>query len=90
MADPIAIDCPAETWTLLASAVTNGQLVVLEPRAAYQLTYRMSPSVPPSTQQEIEDAPKLQALCCRIESVLPIDVYCYVPEGTDGRIGVWI
>lgn len=87
--NPVVYDCPAETWVQIASGAESGLITILEPRASYRLTYRVSPSSPPATQQEIDESPKIQCLQVDIVSDAPIDVYIYAVAGKDGKVTVY-
>ena len=88
--NPAVFPCPAETWTQIATGAEKGLITILEPRASYRITYRVSPSVPPATQQEIDESPKIQSLEIDIESDAPIDVYVYAVRGKDGEVTVYL
>jgi hypothetical protein len=90
MANPVVIDTTAATWSQVAASVKKGTIIILQPRASYRITYRVAGNPPPSTQQEIDEAPKVQSLTIMIQSDADIDVYIYTVQGEDGQVTVYV
>jgi hypothetical protein len=90
MANPVVINISNGIWAQVAATVKKGTIVILEPRASYRVTYRVAGDPPPSTQQEIDTAPKVQSLTIMIQSDADIDVYMYCVKGEDGQVTVYL
>lgn len=88
--NPSVYPIAQEIWFPIAVGVKNGTIIILKPSASYRITYRVAGDPPPSTQQETEDAPKVQSLTISIQSDTDIDVYIYAVKGEDGEITVYL
>ena len=82
MANPIAIDCPADAWTLVASNVNSGIVTVKnnEP-GIYKHTYRVAGDPVPTDN---DDALPFEKMAL-ISSSFPIDVYI-MPVDAAGEV----
>jgi hypothetical protein len=88
MANPELIDCPADTWLLVAAGVTSGNIYRKSTKpGGYLQTYRMAGDPPPA------DSPDegVQAFdttdIAYVESIEPIDVYLRAQKQA-GRVRV--
>ena len=85
MADPVIINIPVGTWTLVATGVKTGAISILNPtNGKWYWTQRDTTNPAPTT--ELPEV-KLQFQTNGIESTVAIDVYVYV-KGTAGRVRV--
>ena len=85
--NPVVYSCPQSTWTQIAASTENGLITLLEPKAAYRITYRISGDPAPADSDALE-SPKVQSLSIDIVSDAPIDVYIWVAAGDDGKVEV--
>lgn len=88
MANPVFVDCPANTWTLVATAVFSGQLWRARTSVNYLHTYRETGDPAPTESSEgmkiFQDGePDFEP----ISSSNSIDVYIYA-IGSDGRVRI--
>lgn len=86
MANPEVIELPKGEWTLVAQAVTRGQIHILEYEPNYYHTYRISGEDAPTEQPMATDPPMYRRSIPIIHSE-PIDVYLYV-KTADGKVRV--
>jgi hypothetical protein len=86
MSKPIFVDCPVDTWTKIATAVTTGQIWRAQSIAGYLQTYVPTGDTAPSDRGE---GAKLFADGDneKIDSSDPIDAYVFA-TGTAGRVRV--
>jgi len=87
MANPIAIDCPVTVWTLLATDIISGTFKILEPRAGYHFAYRMTGS-PAPLDADVADTQRCDESAAIVHSAFSVDIYCWCPSGTPGRVQV--
>ena len=87
--NPNVVPLPQEAVTPVALAAEKGLITVLEPRAAYRITYVIADDPPPDVA-DVEEWPKVQSLEIDIESDAPIDVYMYTEKGKDGEVTVYL
>lgn len=85
MANPLVVDLPKNTWKKVATAVTFGEIHILETKPEkYLATHRETGDPPPN---DIEEGFKIQGLSVPIKSSNKIDVYI-MPRSDDGKIRV--
>jgi len=84
MADPATVSCPADAWTKVASAVTTGQVWILDTTPRYVQTYRTAGN-PAPTDDAL--AGPFQGESMLISAGAPIDVYIK-PRGSAGKVRV--
>lgn len=85
MANPAIIAIPADTWTIVATNVTKGQVQILDPtNNDWYFTYRDTGDPAPTT--EVPEV-KLDFQNTPIENLTAIDVYVYVKNNA-GRVRV--
>ena len=86
MSNPLFVDCPADTWTKVATAVTTGQLWKAQSITEYLQTYRLTGEAAPTERSE---GMKLfsKSDSDKIDSSAPIDAYVYA-VGSAGRVRV--
>lgn len=87
MANPITVDCPVNVWTPLATNVLIGTVKILEPNAGYHFTYRATGD-PAPVSGDFANVQRCDLPRALIMSEFEIDVYCYCPTGTQGRVEV--
>jgi len=88
--NPVVYTIPDFTWVKVADNVTQGRVVILDPRPGYKATYRVNPSTPPNLNVDVDNSPKLQKLNQDIESDIGIDVYYMTIRRTgDGKVTVY-
>jgi hypothetical protein len=87
MANPVFVNCPANTWMRVASNVTTGQVWKSDKSPnLYLQTYRMTGNAAPVNQSE--GVPCFHSnVFEEISSSAEIDVYIYA-VGVDGRVRV--
>ena len=84
MANPVFFDLTKDTWTLVASSVTRGQVSIIGNKPPqFMATYRVAGDV--NVPVLVEDGIPMSRNSVQIESKDPIDVYIF-PQNTDGRI----
>ena len=82
MANPIIVECPADTWTKVASAVNTGVVHIKDRTPGkYLHTYRTADDPAPVN---LDDAIPFEPLAV-ISSSFPIDVYI-LPVDKDGEV----
>jgi len=75
MADPLIVNCPADTWTKVATGVKTGQIHKFKPIDAYIVrTYRDTGNPAPT---DLSDAIDFDCKSLPISSSAAIDVYLY-------------
>jgi hypothetical protein len=52
MANPVLINCPVDTWTVVASGVTAGAIYNMTPSVKFLQTYRTAGQAAPSDNTE--------------------------------------
>lgn len=89
MANPSVVTCVAESYTSLATNISNGTFKILEFKAGYHFTYRMTGDAAPSGDdwKNIQRCDEKRAYVCT-DPDAPIDVYVWVPSGVDGKVEV--
>jgi hypothetical protein len=89
MADPVQHDCPVNEWTKIADGVTLGMIKILETKAGYHFTFRDHTNAPPDPADYV-NVQRCNTLRAAIRSPADqlIDVYCWCPAGTQGRVEV--
>jgi len=86
MANPTVIDCPADTWTKVATAITIGGVWIIDTGpSVYRHTYRMTGDPAPTDNEDAKDFGGREYL--PIEDDDPIDVYIS-PSRKAGRVRV--
>jgi hypothetical protein len=86
MADPVFVDCTADTWVLVASNVITGQIwKMLNTPSLYRQTYRMTGGAAPT--DSAEGVPVLIGGRDTISATAAIDVYIMAVDA-DGRVRV--
>ena len=88
MADPVFVDCTANSWTLAAAGVTVGKLWRAKTGPAYLHTYRDAGGPAPTDRGEgmpifTDTEPNFEL----IQSNVSIDVYIYAVN-SGGRVRV--
>jgi len=87
MANPIAVPCPANTWTKVLTNVTEGQIKKrLKTPNVYLSTYKMTGEAAPTLQSKGTPI-FIESNSEKIENVAAIDVYIY-PIGAAGSVFV--
>lgn len=85
MANPVIIDCPADTWTKVATAVTSGLVhIFVGEKLKWLQTYRLTGEAAPTDKS---DAIALVEPTDTISASSAIDVYVY-PNGGAGKVRV--
>jgi hypothetical protein len=81
---PVLIDCPKDTWTLVAANVTTGFLRIKKTTPMYYHTWRATGETAPSN---FDDAVALEKPCHTfgLSFVDPADIYIYCKSG-DGQV----
>lgn len=88
MSNPVFVDCPADQWTKVATAVITGQIWRVGRKPKYMQTYRETADPVPTERSDgvlvfpLEDIDSED-----ISSSSPIDVYLY-PIGSAGRVRI--
>jgi hypothetical protein len=85
MADPVFVPIPADTWTLVAAGVTDGNLYIKDTSPTYLQTYRMAGNPAPTNA---DDGVQFSENAI-IAADAAIDVYVYA-IGKTGRVQVAI
>lgn len=78
MPNPALVVCPPNSWTLVASGITNGILYEFTPNVCMQQTYREEGCAPPTHCNDgfpIFEGPSHKV--AYISNSQPIDVYLY-------------
>lgn len=88
MANPVFVDCPANTWTKVATGVVTGLVWKAKTAVKYLHTYRDTGEAAPTTRDEgmpifTEEESNFE----EISAAMAIDVYIY-PIGDSGRVRV--
>lgn len=88
MADPVLIDIPADTWTLVATGVTSGMVHKKGAmQSTYLQTYRSTGSPAPTLISEGVEMFLYNEISEEIDASVLIDVYIFV-VGSAGRVRV--
>lgn len=87
MSNPLFVDCPADVWTKIATAVTTGQVWKAQSVAEYLQTYRLTGETAPTDRGEGMKLFADDKNSEEINSSAPIDVYVFV-VGSAGRVRV--
>jgi len=84
MASPVKIDIVKDTWVLVASGVTTGQLTNDKTNTSYLATYRTAGDPTPI---DLSDSRQIfeKSNAVAIKNTVAIDVYVYCKE-KDGRV----
>ncbi len=86
MGNPQFVNCPADTWTKVATAIISGQLWKANTTPVYLQTYKLTGEAVPSSRDEgmklFSDGDSES-----ISSSEPIDIYVYA-VGSAGRVRV--
>lgn len=86
MADPAVVACPKDVWTKVASAVTTGQIWILNTKPnVYRQTYRVAGN--PAPVGSVPEEKAFQGEVMQISAGVAIDVYLF-PVGKDGSVRV--
>lgn len=72
MADPLLVACPVDTWVLVATNVTRGNIDLKDSSPNYKRTYRDTGNPAPTNDDDALDLPLAGA---EIDNDTPIDVY---------------
>lgn len=84
MANPVTVDCPQDTWTIVAQNVTAGQIKMLTKGPVYLETYRMTGEDAPTESSE-GVAIFLDTYAEVISASAAIDVYV-MARGSAGKV----
>lgn len=85
MADPVLIDCPADTWTKVVTNETSGMIHIKDSSPnVYLQTYRDTGGGVPTLADE---GVIIEGNAIEVSSSGAIDVYIY-PKGAAGRVRV--
>ena len=88
MSNPVFVDCPADTWTKVSTAVRSGQVWRSKRKPQYLHTYRETGDSAPTERSEGMPVFPLDDIdVIDIEDSNLIDVYLYAIE-FDGRVRV--
>ncbi len=87
MSNPVFVDCPADAWTKVATAVTTGQLWKANTAPGYLQTYKLTGETAPSDRGEGMKLFSDDKNSEEISSSDPIDVYVFA-VGAVGRVRV--
>jgi hypothetical protein len=74
MANPVAVACPKDTWTKVATNVTNGQVHKLDYKARYLRQYKDNGQAAPT---DLSLAIPFDTDSTGISAAAGIDVYIY-------------
>lgn len=76
MSNPVSIDCIMGQWTLVATSVTSGNVLIQQPNTTKVLaTYRMTGDTAPTVEED--HSARTHEDCFTISSTSPIDVYLF-------------
>jgi hypothetical protein len=78
------VDCPADTWTLVATAVQRGNIYVAKKGHTYLQAYKATGAPPPV--DDSEGIPFIQP-GQEIKAPVDTDIYLY-SKGEDGKVRV--
>jgi hypothetical protein len=89
MANPELIDCPANTWTKVATNVTSGIIHIDLPylNIEWYQTYRQTGESAPSDLDGANGSARLLKPSDDIDSSTAVDVYVW-PRSEDGKVRV--
>lgn len=88
MAEPVIIDCPADTWVLVAEDVTTGQIwKMLNVNRGYLQTYRTADNPAPTNDDDAVPAFPNNTINLPISATALIDVYIKA-VGSAGKVRV--
>lgn len=87
MADPVFVDCPEDTWTLVAEKVATGLIHRKENIPHYLQTYRDTGELAPTDNGEEGIPIFVDSITAVISAASDIDVYI-MAKGRDGRVRV--
>lgn len=87
MPAPVFVNCPADVWTKVTTAVTTGQLWKAQSTATYLQTYRLTGETAPTDSSEGVKLFSDNQNSEEISSSDPIDVYVFA-IGSAGRVRV--
>ena len=90
MPDPAIVTCTKGQWTIVATAVTTGQVNRIEKRPVYYQTYRPTgEAAPDPVTDKLEKIPIFLGNDQEaIEASEQIDVYIFVSGTVDGKVRV--
>jgi hypothetical protein len=87
MPNPYIVECPANTWTKVATAVKAGSIDILKTRPIYFQTYRLTDELAPVTAQKDEGV-QMSKKGEIINSGEIIDIYIWPTKNGRVRVNV--